>query len=157
MHKTLSIDLSRILKSPEIQRALWAPRRVQKKNPLKNMRISLKPNPCAKAMSRSTMLHQAKNHELRVGKAAAALEAKSLRRKEFQARSLWWGRKQRGLLMLRSRRSLWWEKRLQLPRNQQLRGSPRKRNPPPKKRGMWHKQKLVYSVKVKSFSTAKFE
>ncbi|KAJ8781093.1 hypothetical protein J1605_011458 [Eschrichtius robustus] len=44
MHKMLNTDLSRILKSPEIQRALRSPRkkihcRVLKKNPLKNLRL----------------------------------------------------------------------------------------------------------------------
>uniref|UniRef100_A0A8C8XKL3 Large ribosomal subunit protein uL4 n=1 Tax=Panthera leo TaxID=9689 RepID=A0A8C8XKL3_PANLE len=82
MHKMLNTDLSRILKSPEIQRALRAPRkkihrRVLKKNPLKNLRIMLKLNPYAKTMRRNTILRQAKNHKLRMDKAAAALEAKS--------------------------------------------------------------------------------
>ncbi|CAD7687797.1 unnamed protein product [Nyctereutes procyonoides] len=82
MHKMLNTDLSRILKSPEIQRALRAPRkkihrRVLKKNPLKNLRIMLKLNPYAKTMLRNTILPQAKNHKLRMDKAAAALEAKS--------------------------------------------------------------------------------
>ena len=57
MHKMLNTDLSRILKSPEIQRALRAPRkkihrRVLKKNPLKNLRLMLKLNPYAKTMRR---------------------------------------------------------------------------------------------------------
>ncbi|KAM7100344.1 large ribosomal subunit protein uL4-like [Molossus nigricans] len=82
MHKMLNTDLSRILKSPEIQRALRAPRkkihrRVLKKNPLKNLRIMWKLNPYAKTMRRNTILRQAKDHTLRVDKAAAALEAKS--------------------------------------------------------------------------------
>ena len=82
MHKMLNADLSRILKSPEIQRALQAPRkkihrRVLKKNPLKNLRIMLKLNPYAKTMRRNTILRQAKNHKIRMDKAAAALEAKS--------------------------------------------------------------------------------
>ncbi|KAL4830508.1 hypothetical protein H8958_021791 [Nasalis larvatus] len=85
MHKMINTDLSRILKSPEIQRALRAPRkkihrRVLKKNPLKNLRIMLKLNPYAKTMHRNTILRQARNHKLRVDKAAAAaaaLEAKS--------------------------------------------------------------------------------
>ncbi|KAL4679337.1 hypothetical protein H8959_008987 [Pygathrix nigripes] len=85
MHKMINTDLSRILKSPEIQRALRAPRkkihrRVLKKNPLKNLRIMLKLNPYAKTMRRNTILRQARNHKLRVDKAAAAaaaLEAKS--------------------------------------------------------------------------------
>lgn len=82
MHKMLNTDLSRILKSPEIQRALRAPRkkihrRVLKKNPLKNLRIMLKLNPYAKTMRRNTILRQARNHKIRMIKAAAALEAKS--------------------------------------------------------------------------------
>ena len=73
----LNTDLNRILKSPEIQRALRAPRkkihrRVLKKNPLKNLRIMLKLNPYAKTMHQNT-----KNHKLQMDKAAAALEAKS--------------------------------------------------------------------------------
>ena len=82
MHKMLNTDLSRILKSPEIQRALRAPRkkihrRVLKKNPLKNLRIMLKLNPYAKTMRRNTILRQARNHKPRVGRAAAALKSKS--------------------------------------------------------------------------------
>ncbi|XP_057616220.1 60S ribosomal protein L4-like [Chionomys nivalis] len=86
MHKMMNTDLSRILRSPEIQRALRAPRkkiqrRVLKKNPLKNLRIMLKLNPHAKTMRRNTILHQARNHKLRVKKleaaAAAALATKS--------------------------------------------------------------------------------
>ena len=85
MHKMMNTDLSRILKSPEIQRALRAPRkkihrRVLKKNPLKNLRIMLKLNPYAKTMRRNTILRQARNHKLRVKKleaAATALATKS--------------------------------------------------------------------------------
>lgn len=85
MHKMMNTDLSRILKSPEIQRALRAPRkkihrRVLKKNPLKNLRIMLKLNPYAKTMRRNTILRQARNHKLRVKKleaAASALATKS--------------------------------------------------------------------------------
>ncbi|KAK7812678.1 hypothetical protein U0070_016148 [Myodes glareolus] len=86
MHKMMNTDLSRILKSPEIQRSLRAPRkkiqrRVLKKNPLKNLRIMLKLNPYAKTMRRNTILRQARNHKLQVKKleaaAAAALAAKS--------------------------------------------------------------------------------
>ncbi|KAI4580071.1 hypothetical protein MJT46_001439 [Ovis ammon polii x Ovis aries] len=84
MYKMLNTDLSRILKSPETQRALQAPcktihRRVLKKNPLKNPRIMLKLNlyAYAKTMCGNTILRQAKNHKIRMDKAAAALEAKS--------------------------------------------------------------------------------
>ncbi|KAI4529257.1 hypothetical protein MG293_020505 [Ovis ammon polii] len=81
MHKMLNTDRSRILKSPEIQSALRAPgkkvhRRVLRKNPLKNPRIMLTLNPYAKTMHRNTILLQAKNHKIRMDKAAAALEAK---------------------------------------------------------------------------------
>ncbi|XP_036679132.1 60S ribosomal protein L4-like [Balaenoptera musculus] len=82
MHKMLNADLRGILKSPEIQRALRAPhkkihRRVLKKNPLKNLRLMLKLNPYAKTMRRNTILCRAKNHKIRMDRAAAALEAKS--------------------------------------------------------------------------------
>ena len=82
MHRMLKAVLSRILKSPEIQRALRAPRkkthrRVLKKNPLKNLRIMLKLNPYTKTMRQNTILRQARNHKLRVGRAAAALKSKS--------------------------------------------------------------------------------
>uniref|UniRef100_A0A2K5K0C4 Large ribosomal subunit protein uL4 n=1 Tax=Colobus angolensis palliatus TaxID=336983 RepID=A0A2K5K0C4_COLAP len=80
IHKMINTDLSKILKSPEIQRALRAPRkeihrRILKKNPLKNVRIMLKLNPHAKTMRRNTVLHQAKNHKLWVDQAAAAAAA----------------------------------------------------------------------------------
>ncbi|ELK02554.1 60S ribosomal protein L4 [Pteropus alecto] len=71
----LNTDLCKILKSPEIQRALRAPRRVLKKNPLKKLRIMLKLNPYAKTMCWNTILRQDKNHKLSVDKAAAALES----------------------------------------------------------------------------------
>ena len=81
MHKMLNTDLSRILKSPEIQRELQAPRkkihcRVLKK-PLKNLRIMLNLNPHAETRCRNTILRQAKNHKICMDTAAAALEAKS--------------------------------------------------------------------------------
>ncbi|XP_021562913.1 60S ribosomal protein L4 isoform X2 [Carlito syrichta] len=83
MHKMMNTDLSRILKSPEIQRALRAPRkkihrRVLKKNPLKNLRIMLKLNPYAKTMRRNTILRHARNHKLRVDKAAAKADKKGI-------------------------------------------------------------------------------
>ncbi|XP_061531927.1 large ribosomal subunit protein uL4A-like isoform X2 [Phycodurus eques] len=61
MHKMTNTDLSRILKSEEIQKALRAPRkminrRVLKKNPLKNMRIMFKLNPYAKTARRHAIL-----------------------------------------------------------------------------------------------------
>uniref|UniRef100_A0A2I3GTQ9 Large ribosomal subunit protein uL4 C-terminal domain-containing protein n=1 Tax=Nomascus leucogenys TaxID=61853 RepID=A0A2I3GTQ9_NOMLE len=62
MHKMINTDLSSILKSPEIQRALRAPckkihRRVLK-NPLKRLRIMLKLNPYAQITRRNTILHE---------------------------------------------------------------------------------------------------
>lgn len=79
MHKMTNTDLTRILKSPEIRRALRAPRkkihrRVLKKNPLKNLRIMMKLNPYAKTMRRNTILRQAKNRKIREDKRAAALK-----------------------------------------------------------------------------------
>ncbi|XP_078112353.1 large ribosomal subunit protein uL4-like [Sander vitreus] len=61
MHKMTNTDLSRILKSEEIQKALRTPtktinRRVLKKNPLKNLRIMLKLNPYAKTARRLAIL-----------------------------------------------------------------------------------------------------
>uniref|UniRef100_A0A2I2ZVC4 Large ribosomal subunit protein uL4 C-terminal domain-containing protein n=1 Tax=Gorilla gorilla gorilla TaxID=9595 RepID=A0A2I2ZVC4_GORGO len=72
MHKMINTDLSSILKSPEIQRALRAPckkihRRVLK-NPLKNLRIMLKLNPYTQIM----------NHKLWVDKAAAGSNEKGV-------------------------------------------------------------------------------
>nr|KAF6328995.1 hypothetical protein mPipKuh1_008314 [Pipistrellus kuhlii] len=146
----LSTDLSRIWKSPEFQRALHAPcekihHRVLRKNPLKNLRIMLNLNPYAKTMRQNTILRQAKNHRLRMDKAAAVLEAKSDEKPVV-------GRKERRLWALRSRRSLWWGERLQLPRNQQLRRSPQKRNPPQRKRSPWHKLKLFIPERSSHFT-----
>ncbi|KAM6926327.1 large ribosomal subunit protein uL4-like [Lycodopsis pacificus] len=61
MHKMTNTDLSRILKSEEIQKSLRAPIktincRVLKKNPLKNLRIMLKLNPYAKTARRHAIL-----------------------------------------------------------------------------------------------------
>uniref|UniRef100_A0A8C7ZSQ3 Ribosomal protein L4 n=1 Tax=Oryzias sinensis TaxID=183150 RepID=A0A8C7ZSQ3_9TELE len=61
MHKMTNTDLSRILKSEEIQKALRAPnkkinRRVMKKNPLKNLKIMFKLNPYAKTVRRHAIL-----------------------------------------------------------------------------------------------------
>ncbi|CAD7673064.1 unnamed protein product [Nyctereutes procyonoides] len=68
MHKMLHTDLSRILKSPAIQRALQEPckkihHRVLKKNPLKNLTIMLKLNPYAKTMIREQKALKVKSHE----------------------------------------------------------------------------------------------
>jgi large subunit ribosomal protein L4e len=59
MHTMLNTDLSRILKSPEIQRAIKEPckkihGRVLKKNPLKNLRIMLKLNAYTKTIHQNT-------------------------------------------------------------------------------------------------------
>jgi len=61
MHKMTNTDLSRILKSDEIHKALRAPntktrRRVLKKNPLKNLRVMMKLNPYAKTYRRLAIL-----------------------------------------------------------------------------------------------------
>ncbi|VFV17905.1 60s ribosomal protein l4, partial [Lynx pardinus] len=85
MHKMLNTDLSRILKSPEIPRALQVPHkkiqcRVLKKYSLKNLRIILKLHPCEKTMHQNTILHWAKNHKFQMDKAGAVLEAKSDKR-----------------------------------------------------------------------------
>ncbi|EGW03563.1 60S ribosomal protein L4 [Cricetulus griseus] len=85
MHKMMNTDLSRILKSPEIQKALQTPCkkincRVLKKNPWKNLRIRLKLNCFTKTTCKNTILCQARNHKLWVKKleaAAAALATKS--------------------------------------------------------------------------------
>ncbi|CAL8373647.1 unnamed protein product [Arctogadus glacialis] len=61
VHKMTNSDLSRILKSEEIQKSLRAPnkkinRRVLKKNPLKNLKIMMKLNPYAKTARRRAIL-----------------------------------------------------------------------------------------------------
>merc|ERR1712071_4368 len=61
MHKMTNTDLSRILKSDEIHKALKAPnkkkqRRVLKKNPLKNLRVMMKLNPYAKTYKRRAIM-----------------------------------------------------------------------------------------------------
>ena len=81
----------------------------------------------------------------------------------FYARSLWWGRKERRLLALRSRRSFEGKKGCSgktttttTTTKQQLKGNPQKGSPTQKK-SLLDKLKLVYSVKVKSFWTVNFE
>ena len=159
MHKMFNTDLSRILKSPEIQRALRASLkkihcRVLKKNPLKNLRITLKLNPYLKTMCRNTILLQAKNHKILMDKAAAALEAKS-DEKGIQGKKPVVGNKKKKAVD---------DKKLKKPvmgkkekRNQQHKRSPQQRNPPQRKRRLLHKLKFVYSIKAKSFWTANFE
>ncbi|XP_075714443.1 large ribosomal subunit protein uL4 [Rhinoderma darwinii] len=86
MHKMTNTDLSRILKSQEIQKALRAPikkvkRRELKKNPLKNLRIMMRLNPYAKTAKRNAILRQAENIKTKITKreavAAAAAAKKS--------------------------------------------------------------------------------
>ncbi|XP_064607722.1 large ribosomal subunit protein uL4-like [Liolophura sinensis] len=65
MPKMTNTDLSRLLKSEEIQNVLRAPRRenkrrVLKKNPLKNMRVMLRLNPYAEVMKRNALLKEEK-------------------------------------------------------------------------------------------------
>uniref|UniRef100_A0A2I3T7V5 Large ribosomal subunit protein uL4 n=1 Tax=Pan troglodytes TaxID=9598 RepID=A0A2I3T7V5_PANTR len=136
MHKMINTDLSRILKT------LRAPskrihRRVLKKNPLKNLRIMLKLNPYAKTMRRNTILRQARNHKLRVDKAAAAAAALEAKPDEKAA-------KQKKPLVGKK-------------------GSTPEKKPAEKKPTIEEKKpaaltlKFDYSIKVKSFWTASFE
>uniref|UniRef100_A0A2K6CSY4 Large ribosomal subunit protein uL4 C-terminal domain-containing protein n=1 Tax=Macaca nemestrina TaxID=9545 RepID=A0A2K6CSY4_MACNE len=130
MHKMINTDLSRILKSPEIQRALRAPRkkihcRVLKKNPLKNLRIMLKLNPYAKTVHRNTILRQARNHKLQVDKAAAAaaaLEAKSDEKPVVGKKG------KKAAVGVKKQKKPLVGKRQPLPRNQPLKRSLQKRN-----------------------------
>lgn len=106
---------------------------VLKKNPLKKLRIVLKLNPYAKTASQNTVLYQSKNHRLQMDEAAAALEAKSdekgaCDREERKGQKGKGRRKGKGKERKKQRKSLG-EKKLQLPRNQQLRKSLQKRNP----------------------------
>jgi len=80
MPKMTNSDLSRLLKSDEIQRALRPPqrqnkRRVLKKNPLKNIRVMLKLNPYAEVQKRNTILAQ---ENQRVARAAAVAKRRGL-------------------------------------------------------------------------------
>ncbi|XP_075202171.1 large ribosomal subunit protein uL4 [Anomaloglossus baeobatrachus] len=87
MHKMTNTDLSRILKSQEIQKVLRHPikrvkRRELKKNPLKNLRIMMRLNPYAKTAKRNAILRQAENSKTKLqkreavaAKAAAAKQA----------------------------------------------------------------------------------
>uniref|UniRef100_A0A8C9SK08 Ribosomal protein L4 n=1 Tax=Scleropages formosus TaxID=113540 RepID=A0A8C9SK08_SCLFO len=84
MHKMTNTDLSRILKSPEIQKALRAPnkkitRRVLKKNPLNNLRVMMKLNPYAKTARRMAILQ----HDPTIK--AKLLKPKTKRRKGAKA------------------------------------------------------------------------
>ncbi|KAB0346138.1 hypothetical protein FD755_024217, partial [Muntiacus reevesi] len=157
----LNTDLSRILKSPEIQRALRAPCkkihcRVLKKNPLKNLRIMLKLNPYAKTKPWNTILRKAKNYKIRMNKAAAAPEAKS-DQKGVQGKKPVLGNKEKKAVGNKKLKKPVVGERLQGPRNQQLKRNPQKRNPPQRKRRLLHKLKFVYSINAKSFWTANFE
>ncbi|XP_073425005.1 large ribosomal subunit protein uL4 [Dendrobates tinctorius] len=78
MHKMTNTDLSRILKSQEIQKVLRRPlkrvkRRELKKNPLKNLRVMLRLNPYAKTAKRNAILRQAENFKKRQDKRKAVL------------------------------------------------------------------------------------
>ena len=66
-------DFSKTLKSPKIQRFLQESHkkinhRLPQKNPLKNLRIVLKLNSYTKGTHWNIILHQSKNHKLRVDK-----------------------------------------------------------------------------------------
>ncbi|XP_077119378.1 large ribosomal subunit protein uL4 [Ranitomeya variabilis] len=89
MHKMTNTDLSRILKSQEIQKVLRRPikrvkRRELKKNPLKNLRIMMRLNPYAKTAKRNAILRQAENFKKRQDKRKAVL-AKAAATKEAAA------------------------------------------------------------------------
>uniref|UniRef100_A0A8C5MGZ0 Large ribosomal subunit protein uL4 C-terminal domain-containing protein n=1 Tax=Leptobrachium leishanense TaxID=445787 RepID=A0A8C5MGZ0_9ANUR len=81
MHKMTNTDLSRILKSQEIQKALRAPnkkvkRRELKKNPLKNLRIMMRLNPYAKTARRNAILRQAANIKAKETKTVKVVKRK---------------------------------------------------------------------------------
>ena len=82
---------------------------------------------------------------------AAALEAKT-DEKGFQARKPMGGKERR--LWMGQGRSLWWEKRLQLPKPSSLEAI---RSLPQNKRSLMRKIKFVYSIKVKSLWIANSE
>jgi len=70
MPKITNSDLSRLLKSEEVQGALRAPKRdaqrkVQKKNPLKNIRTMLRLNPYAAVQKRNAFLNNEKRRTAR--------------------------------------------------------------------------------------------
>ncbi|ELK37879.1 60S ribosomal protein L4 [Myotis davidii] len=77
-------------------------------------------------------LLNAKDHKLRVGKAAVALEAKS-DEKVVPSKKPVVGKKGKKAVGLKKQKKPLVGKRLQLPRNQQPRRGPQKRNPPQKK------------------------
>ena len=79
-----------------------------KKNPLKNLRITLKLNPYAKTMSGNIIACQANNHQLGVDEAAALLEAKP-DEKGVAGRKPGVGKEGKKVSVLRSR-SLGWGK-----------------------------------------------
>nr|KAF6480887.1 hypothetical protein HJG59_010681 [Molossus molossus] len=114
MHKMLNIDFSRVLKSPEIQRALRAPckkihHEVLKKDQLKNLRTMLKLIPYAKTTCRYTILCQAENHELQVDKATASLEAK-LDEKGVPVKKTVVRKEGKKAVGIKKQKSHWWEK-----------------------------------------------
>uniref|UniRef100_A0A2I3S2J8 Large ribosomal subunit protein uL4 n=1 Tax=Pan troglodytes TaxID=9598 RepID=A0A2I3S2J8_PANTR len=155
MHKMINTDLNP-------KRALRAPskrihRRVLKKNPLKNLRIMLKLNPYAKTMRRNTILRQARNHKLRVDKAAAAaaaLEAKPDEKAAVAGKKPVVGKKGKkaAVGVKKQKKPLVGKK-----------GSTPEKKPAEKKPTIEEKKpaaltlKFDYSIKVKSFWTASFE
>ena len=159
MHKMLSTDLSRILKSPEIQRALRAPckkihLRVLRKNLLKNLRIMLKLNPYAKTMRRNTILLQAKNHKIQMDRAAAALEDKS-DEMDVPGKKPVVGKKGKKAVGIKKQKRLVGKKATATKKPTAEKKPAEKK--PHHRRGLLHKLKFVYFVKVKSFWTANFE
>lgn len=77
----LNTDLSRILRSPETQRALRAPckkiHRSPKVEPTGKPENHVEAKPTCRDHAPEPVLHQVKNHQLQVDEAAAALEAQS--------------------------------------------------------------------------------
>ncbi|CAD7671191.1 unnamed protein product [Nyctereutes procyonoides] len=132
-------------------------RRVLKKNPLKNLRIMLKLNPYAKTMCGNTILCQAKNHKLRMDKAAVALEAKS-NEKGVPGKKPMVGKKgKKAVGVKKPKKPLVGKKRLQLPRNQQLTRNLQKRNLPRKREARCLRIYICLFHKIQSFWTANFK
>uniref|UniRef100_A0A8C8Z9X4 Large ribosomal subunit protein uL4 C-terminal domain-containing protein n=1 Tax=Prolemur simus TaxID=1328070 RepID=A0A8C8Z9X4_PROSS len=81
MPKMINTDLSRILRSPEIQRVLHAPHKKIHHSPKEESpekpENCVEAKPILKTMHQNTVLPQARNHKLWVDRTAGALEAKS--------------------------------------------------------------------------------
>lgn len=93
----------------------------------------LRLNTYAKTRHRNTILHQAKHHQLQVDKAAAALKAK-LHEKGVPGKKPAVGKKGKKAVGIMKQKPLVGRKAVT--RNQQLRSSLQKRNPPQNKRSL---------------------